>query len=79
MSELSVSRGKFVDKLFTTYKDIDLRLVSLEVTDQDATAALQIVRLTKPNGDFVIPAENWRVSYLLVNRDGDLWSKIQWQ
>lgn len=79
VSELSVSRGKFVDKLFKRYKDIDLRLVSLEVTDQDATAALQIVRLTKPNGDYVIPAENWRTSYLLVNRDGDLWSKIQWQ
>lgn len=78
VSELSTSRQAFVERLFKAYRDIELHLVSLEVTDTDATATLKIEKLVRHNGDQVIPASNWSSAYLLINRNGDRWGKIQW-
>lgn len=78
VAELSVQRQAFLDQLFATYRDIDLRLVSLEVTDRDATVTLKMEKLVRANGDEVIPAPSWDTAHLLVSRDGNRWTKIHW-
>lgn len=78
VAELSVQRQAFLDRLFAAYRDIELRLVSLEVTDRDATVTLKMEKLVRPNGDEVIPAPSWNSAHLLISREGNRWTKIHW-
>jgi len=79
LTDMSASRIKTVNQLFTQFRYIDISINNYTVTGNSASAKVVIDNLTNLQGHNVVPANAWKTTELFMTKDQGQWKKISWQ
>jgi len=78
IAELSEDRIKFLEQIFNTYPTINVRVTRHMISNREASATVQVVKLYLKNGDTVYPAESWKQSQIIIKKEQGRWGKFIW-
>lgn len=78
LSDMDSDRLMYLDTMFHKYRSMKVKLGTLTVKDQEASATITHEILIDNNGDTVVPSPIHKAFRIKIRKTGDQWTKIVW-